>query len=249
MVHKLAIIAVIGLTGSAVCIGAAAAIGGKDAGQNIFGDDGSLAAVFGDRPRCEAVQGASATSRDLDWDGSNHVGLSVGGHAIYTPGSDNKVHVTGDPQTLAHLRVRDGNIELDCNGGIFRNVAHDVQITLPGQEFKKFGIAGSGNLLLQKLDQSMVKVSIAGSGSIKADGKVEHADIHIAGSGDADLGQVVANVATVHIAGSGNTDIAPSDEADIHIAGSGDVNLHSNPKRLETHIAGSGRIHNVSSGG
>jgi hypothetical protein len=95
----------------------------------------------------------------------------------------------------------------------------------------------------------MVKVSIAGSGSIKADGKVEHADIHIAGSGDADLGGVKANVATVHIAGSGNTDIAPSDEADIHIAGSGDVNLHSSPKKLETHIAGSGRIHNIASGG
>jgi hypothetical protein len=78
---------------------------------------------------------------------------------------------------------------------------------------------------------------------------VEHADIHIAGSGDADLGQVAAHVATVHIAGSGNTDIAPSDEADIHIAGSGDVNLHTNPKRLNTHIAGSGRIHNISSGG
>jgi len=60
---------------------------------------------------------------------------------------------------------------------------------------------------------------------------------------------VKANVATVHIAGSGNTDIAPSDEADIHIAGSGDVNLHSNPKKLETHIAGSGRIHNIGSGG
>jgi len=124
-----------------------------------------------------------------------------------------------------------------------------LTITLPGQEFKRFSIAGSGSLVLSKLDQMGVRVNIAGSGSIKADGKVEHADIHIAGSGDADLGQVKANIATVHIAGSGNTDIAPSDEADIHIAGSGDVNLHSNPKKLETHIAGSGRIHNVSSGG
>jgi hypothetical protein len=242
MVHKLAIVAVIGLTGSAVCMGAAAAIGGKDF------SDGMDFSMFGGRPRCEFVQGANATSRTLDWDGSDHVGLSVGGHAHYTPGSDDKVHVTGDPQMLAHMRVRDGSIELDCNGG-WHSQADNLDITLPGREFKKFGIAGSGNLLLQKLDQTMLKVSIAGSGSIKADGKVEHADIHIAGSGDADLGQVTANVAEVHIAGSGNTDIAPSDEADIHIAGSGDVNLHSNPKRLETHIAGSGRIHNIASGG
>ena len=243
MVHKLAIVAVIGLTGSAVCMGAAAAIGGKGF------SDGMDFSMFGDRPRCEVVQGATATSRTLDWDGSDHVGLSVGGHAHYTPGTDGKVHVTGDPQMLAHLRVRDGNIEMDCNSGWHNYSSSNLDITLPGQEFKRFGIAGSGSLVLQKLDQNRLKVSIAGSGSIKADGKVQNAEIHIAGSGDADLGQVASQIAEVHIAGSGNTDIAPTEEADIHIAGSGDVNMHSNPKKLETHIAGSGRIHNVSSGG
>ena len=74
MVHKLAIVAVIGLTGSAVCMGAAAAIGGREFGKNFDGIDFSM---FGDRPRCETVQGASATSRDMEWDGSDHVGLSV----------------------------------------------------------------------------------------------------------------------------------------------------------------------------
>ncbi len=245
MVQKLAIVAVIGLTASAVCMGAAAAIGGNEFGKNFDGMDFSM---FGDRPRCEMVQGASATSRTIDWDGSDHVGLSVGGHARYTPGSDDKVHLTGDPQMLAHVRVRDGRIEMDCRSG-WRDRRDDLEITLPGREFKKFGIAGSGNLVLQKLNQDRLKVSIAGSGSIKADGKVQNAEIHIAGSGDADLGQVASQVTEVHIAGSGNTDIAPSDEADIHIAGSGDVNLHTNPRKLETHIAGSGRIHNVSPGG
>jgi hypothetical protein len=245
MVHKLAIIAVLGLTGSAICMGAAAAIGGREFGKNWDGMDLSM---FGDRPRCEKVDGATASSRDLDWDGSDHFTLAVPGRASYAPGSGDKVHISGDPQLLAHLRVRDGRLELNC-----RNYWHGdtdaLTITLPGREFKKFGIAGSGNLVLSKLDQMKVRLNIAGSGSIKADGKVQETEIHIAGSGDADLSQVKANVANVHIAGSGNTDIAPSDEADIHIAGSGDVNLHSQPKKLETHIAGSGRIHNISSGG
>ena len=196
------------------------------------------------------MPGATATSRDLNWDGSDHVSLSVGGHATYTPGTDNKVHASGDPQVLAHLQIRDGHIELDCNGWHDLHLDNDnLTIVLPGQAFKKFGIAGHGNLALQKLDQPMVQVSIAGSGSIKADGKVEHAEVHIAGSGDVDMGQVATQVTMVHIAGSGSTDIAPSEEADIHIAGSGDVNLHTSPKQLETHIAGSGRIHNVPAGG
>ena len=71
--HKLALVALIGLTGSAACFGAAAAIGGKEFGNGL---DFSL---FSDRPRCETVAGATATTRNLDWDGSDHVGLSVDG--------------------------------------------------------------------------------------------------------------------------------------------------------------------------
>lgn len=249
MVHKLAIVAVIGLTGSAVCMGAAAAIGGNEFGKFTDGIDFS---AFSDKPECQAIAGVTATSRDLDWDGSDHVTLAVPAHTVYTPGGGNGVHVTGDPQLLAHLRVRDGNIEIDCSSTRHqREQYHNVmlEVTLPGRAFKKFGIAGSGNLVLQNLNQERLKVGIAGSGSIKADGKVEHAEIHIAGSGEADLAHVTSQISEVHIAGSGSTDIAPTDEADIHIAGSGDVNLHSNPRKLETHIAGSGHIHNIASGG
>jgi hypothetical protein len=244
MVHKLAVIAVIGLSASAVCMGAAAAIGGRELGKSFDGLDFSQ---FGDRPRCERVEDATATSRDLDWDGSDRFGLAVHGHASYRPGSDDKLHVTGDPQQLAHLRVRDGRLELDCRS--WRGDSDGLTITLPGRQFKRFSIAGSGSLVLNDLDQENLEVRIAGSGNIKADGKVQHAEIRIAGSGDADLGKVASQVAEVHIAGSGNTDIAATDEAEIHIAGSGDVNLHANPKRLNTHIAGSGRIHNRYSGG
>jgi hypothetical protein len=245
MVHKLAIAAIIGLSTSAVCLGAAAAIGGQEFGKNFDGMDFSM---FGDKPRCETVAGATATSRDLDWDGSDTLSLAVPATAQYSPSNDRKLHITGDPQAIAHIRVRDGHIEMNCNGH-WRFNDSDIAITLPGGEFKKFGIAGSGRLTLDNLDQEKLKVSIAGAGNIKANGKVGEANIFIAGSGDANLGQVAMRDAKIHIAGSGNTDIAATESADVRIAGSGDVNLHANPKRLETHIAGSGRIHNVGTGG
>ena len=245
--QKLALVALIGITSSAVFVGAAAAIGG-----NSFHGLDLISSFDIDRPDCQEIAGATATSRDLDWDGSDHVSIAVPAHSQYSPSNGPRLHVTGDPQFLAHLRVRDGRIELDCH------ITHEqrekyrdamVEMTLPGRTFQAFGIAGYGNLALQKLNQPMVKVSIAGSGKINADGKVEHAELHIAGSGDIDMGQVTTEVSDVHIAGSGNTDIAPTEAADIHIAGSGDVNLHTSPKTLETHIAGSGRIHHLASGG
>ena len=154
--HKLALVALIGLTGSAACFGAAAAIGGKDFGNGF--EDMSL---FDGRPSCEAVPGASAAVRDLDWDGSDRVGLSVLGPATYAPGSGDKLHVTGDPQVLAHLRVRDGNIEMDCRG--WRNRTGDITLTLPGREFHKFGLNGGGNLTLNNLNQADLSIGIGGA--------------------------------------------------------------------------------------
>ena len=73
--HKLALVAIIGLTASAVCIGAAAAIGGRN-----FGDDIDFS-LFNDRPHCETAAGATATSRDLDWDGSDQIRGADTSHA------------------------------------------------------------------------------------------------------------------------------------------------------------------------
>jgi hypothetical protein len=238
MASKLALVAFTGFTVAAVCIGAAAAIGAGEIRARNF--DFSLF----DGPSCGRSDGA-AGARDIAWDGEDHATLSIPGVAHYRPGGDDMLHVSGDPDLVAHVRVRDGHIELDCHtwrGG------DGLDVTLPGRHFRKLGIAGSGKLLLDDLDQDRLKVSISGSGTIRGNGRVENLEIHIAGSGDADMGRVVARAAKVHISGSGDAAIAPSDDADIHISGSGDVTLHSNPAHMESHISGSGNIRNAGGG-
>ena len=46
----------------------------------------------------------------------------------------------------------------------------------------------------------------------------------------------------VGLAGSGDSEIAPSDNLAVKIAGSGQVHLKTEPRHIETHIAGSGEI-------
>jgi hypothetical protein len=231
MAHKLVLIAVLGLGVSAVCVGAGAAIGGRP-----FGDG-----LFDHRPRCELLAGATTAARDLDWDGSDHAALNLAGQASYTPGTADKLHASGDPQVLAHLRVRDGTVELDCRG--WRDRTKDLAITLPGRPFEKFSLAGEGKINLNRLDQPNLKIELAGIGTITANGKVDDLKIEIAGVAKADFGQVTGRKVKLEMAGVSRADIAPSDEADIEMAGPSEVTLHSNPKRMETEIAGPGRIH------
>jgi hypothetical protein len=239
MAPKLVIIAVLGLTGSAVCIGAVAAIGGGNFSDGLDG-------LFDGGPRCRQIEGTTAISRTLDWDGSDHAGLAIRATANYAPGNDDKVHATGDPQVLAHLRVRDGTVEMDCHG--WRDRDADVNITLPGRAFGKFILTGTGKMNLDRLNQASLKVQVAGVTTIKANGKVDDLSIEMAGVSKADFGQVTGRKANVKMAGVSKADIAPSDEANIEIAGPSEVTLHSNPKKLETEIAGPGRIHKVNPG-
>jgi hypothetical protein len=233
MANKLAVIAILGLASAAACLGAAAAIGGGSL-------DNGLSGLFEKGPRCERISGATANSRDLAWDGSDEVQLVVYSDARYTPGTDDKLHASGDPQVLAHLRVHDGKIDLDCAGWRDRD---KIQITLPGREFRKFAIAGRSDLKLERMNQSEVKAEIAGTGTITADGKIDDLDIKVAGLGHADFGKVAARSASVKMAGIGSADIAPTDSAKIKIAGPSTVNLYSNPKDLDTKIAGPGQLH------
>ncbi len=255
MAHKLAVIAVIGLTASAVCMGAAAAIGGKD-----FGDGLEDFSWFDGKPSCDAVPGATAAARDLDWDGSDHVGLSLLAPATYTPGSGDKLHVTGDPQMLAHIRVRHGNIEMDCRG--WRSSTEGIAITLPGRNFRKFALNGGGNLTLNGLNQSDVTIAIGGAGKVRGSGKVETVKLAIGGSGNIDLDQITARQADatiggsgtirakgaiddikISIGGSGRADFGAvtASRADVRIGGHGDVDIAPS-ERAKIEIGGSGDV-------
>ena len=239
MVQKLALIAIAGLAASAACIGAAAAIGG-----GRFED--ALVGPFGGED-CEAIANATGASRDMDWDGSDHAGLAIPAVAHYTRGSDDKLHATGDPQVLAHLRIRDGMVEMDCRG--WHSRVKNVVITLPGREFRKFTLAGTGKLTLNHLNQASLNVQVAGVAAVKANGTVDDLKIEMAGVSKADFSQVTGEKAEVQMAGVSTADIAPSEAADIKIAGPSTVNLYSNPKQLETEIAGLGQLHKLGPNG
>ena len=229
---NLGLIALGGITLSAMALGAVAAIDNPDGSDMHLG-------MFGDRPACSFDMAGHDGTRTIAWDGSDTVGVAVPADAKYQRGSGDAVTVTGDANLIQHVRVREGNIEMDC-----RNWHHDgrVAIDLPGRSFAKFGLAGSGSLNLNGIDQPELKLGIAGSGDVTATGKTDKLDIGIAGSGRMHLGKLAANDVNLKIAGSGNTEIAPSGDLNVHIAGSGKVHLLTEPKHIETKIAGSGEI-------
>jgi hypothetical protein len=105
----------------------------------------------------------------------------------------------------------------------------------------QFDIGGSGSIDVNKLDSETVAVALGGSGSIKAAGSARQLSVSIAGSGQAQLGQLKAASASVKVAGSGEATVWASGALSASIAGSGDVGYYGDPT-LSKSILGSGEV-------
>lgn len=119
----------------------------------------------------------------------------------------------------------------------------DIAIDKVAGDSFEAGVAGSGNLRLGEVNVKRLKAGIAGSGEIDAGrGRASEASYEIAGSGDIQAGGLIAETASVSIAGSGNVAAHATGSASVEIAGSGDVRMTGGAK-CSVSKAGSGNVH------
>lgn len=177
-------------------------------------------------------------------------------------GSGFSVRAEGDEKVLERIRIiREGDrLRIGRERGFDLNSgAAKIYVTMPriasaglagsgnmsidrveGVSFRG-DIAGSGNLMLGRVAVETLKLSIAGSGSAAASGEAGSLGVSIAGSGDVDAGGLRASQAKVDIAGSGSVRAAVDGDASVSMMGSGDVDL--GPKaRCKVSKMGSGDV-------
>jgi hypothetical protein len=249
MIRVLVMIAVAGFFVSLVTIASAVAIGGpavlEQAAWNgwsgHWGHDGDWDGWRSERREGDGRHGEA--TRDLAWTGGDTLEIDVPADVHYTQGPDAKVTVSGPAREVAL-------VELDGGRLTWRSSHHhshwsfgalDVTITAPN--VSRFELSGSGNLTIADYKQDKLEVRVSGNGDVDASGETSALTLDVSGSGDADLSRLKAKSAEVDINGSGDAKLAPADSAKVNISGSGDVTLLTHPAQLETHISGSGDLH------
>jgi hypothetical protein len=234
MVKNLGWIAVGGLSVGVACLSLASVIGG-DGVYNLVGRGFAFdRSCVGDGAKADQ----NVSERRWAWDGGDTIDIAVPATVHFRGGDGDEVIARGPSEILAHIEVGNGRITLDCHGNRWRK----VDITLPGRAFRHIGLSGSGNVIMENVNQPDLNLRISGSGNLQARGSSDHVSVKISGSGRARLAELAMKEFTVNVSGSGNVEAAPKDVADIKVSGSGNVRLFSHPAQLRSHIAGSGRI-------
>jgi hypothetical protein len=226
-------IAFLGLGIGFVSLAFAYALGGRDAFRMLHRGDLIAGARCG--------EGSGSVERRLAWTGGDTIDITLPARVRVRGGEGNEILARGAPDVLSHVELRGSRLSLDC----YLDPSRAIDITLPGQTFRRINVSGRTKVDLDNLDQPQLAINISGSGSVHGQGSVDRLSVKVSGSGDAKLGDLAIKQLTLKISGSGNIEAAPKDEADITISGSGNVRLLSRPPQLRTHVSGSGRITQV----
>ena len=224
----------------------------------------ALAALVSDKPLaalargCGATPGAKDSACDrpvrtatsepgklaLDWDGSGAVTVNIPARVLYQPGPTAQASVSGDPELIAHVRMRQGSLDWDTpswDRTVNCSAKEQLEIRLTGPAVTSWMMHGCGALELTNLQQDSLRIAGSGSSSVTVTGTVQRVSLHAAGSVRADLSRLVAQHADTHIDGSAHVELTPREDADISIAGSGLVQVHGTA-RIRSHVSGSGQI-------
>jgi Putative auto-transporter adhesin, head GIN domain len=167
--------------------------------------------------------------------------LSGIGHLVIERADAESLSVTVDDNLvpLFTSEVTDGTLYLSVVNGKRPSRAPTYKVTV--SDLREVGVSGSGRIEATKLDGAILLLSISGSASAKAAGRVDSLTLSISGSGSLDAAGLKVKRATVAVSGSGDVTVNASDELDARVSGSGDIRYIGSP-RLTSRVSGSGSI-------
>ena len=181
----------------------------------------------------QARQVSSFSSVELA--GSDNVVVHVGGAQ--------SVVVHADDNLLGHVitRVELGNLVVANTSGSFTTKT-PMRVDVTVQSLTALALTGSGVIDATGIEGPRLTVALSGSGVLHASGSVTALEVTVAGSGDAELEQLVARDVHAVVSGSGRIVVIATRTLGAEVPGSGAIAYGGHPAHVTTSITGSGSI-------
>jgi hypothetical protein len=171
----------------------------------------------------------------VDLAGSNDVTIHVGGKQ--------SVVVTADDNLVDRVttRVEGGELVIGTTSGSFTTKSPmKVEVTVPA--LHALTLSGSGTVVADGIDTKSMTVALPGSGLMRLTGTANALDVDHSGSGDAQLGGLVASDVHAVLGGSGRIVVNATKSLDATVSGSGAIFYRGDPSQVTTSVTGSGAV-------
>jgi hypothetical protein len=215
----------------------------------------------------EKVKGnGNVITKNLTTADYDAIGVAGAFYVTLVEGNEGKITLKGEENLLDYVIVETKNSELKIKTekgyNLLPSKGKKIEIIVPVKDISAVSLAGSGdvigNLTIQsshfkaslagsgdiklRLETETIEASLSGSGDIKLSGKSINLEASVAGSGDIEAFELMTQNSKVNVSGSGNISTNCSEFIEARVAGSGDIEYKGNPKKIDTKVAGSGKI-------
>lgn len=191
----------------------------------------------------DALQGsgvAATQTRSL----ASFSGVELAGSNTVTirAGSTQSIVVHADDNLLGRVTtgVRGGSLVIGNSGSYKTESPMSVEITVPSLE--TLTLSGSGTVTADAVRSQQLRVTLSGSGVVRASGAVTRLDVSLDGSGDVQLEDLVARDAKAVLNTSGRILVSATNSLEASVRGSGVIVYGGNPAHVTTSVTGSGVI-------
>jgi hypothetical protein len=188
-------------------------------------------------------QAADDVSQTRSVSGIDSVRLTGAFSATVAVGKhDTRFVMTGDPDALARVTVNvsDRTLVVGMREGTNLKSTIKLQIDLP--VLRSFKIEGVGNAKITGLTGADLELAIPGAASITASGRAGNETIDLDGTGKIDASDVAARDVTASNNGVGAIYVQGSGSLVLNVNGVGEIRYKGNPRNVEKHVNGLGRI-------
>jgi hypothetical protein len=115
-----------------------------------------------------------------------------------------------------------------------------VDVTVPALD--ALTLSGSGTVVAEGIDAQRFRVSLPGSGVLRAGGRAMTLEVGLSGSGDAQLETLVAKDVDAVLGGSGRIVVTATNSLTADVPGSGAIFYRGDPAQVATNVTGSGVV-------
>ncbi len=180
----------------------------------------------------------------------SQLSYGVAGTLYLTQGNENSVVIEADSETLEDIstEVRGNKLVIKDNSSSWwdwSSSSKKATIYITMKNIDGISVAGSGNLVAEnKINSNDLDLSVSGSGNLTADIEVRNMlDASASGSGDMML-RGICKAFDSSISGSGriNAKLRVNEDAKMTISGSGKIEVEGTSKTVTARISGSGSV-------
>jgi Putative auto-transporter adhesin, head GIN domain len=193
------------------------------------------------------VRGEGATLKETrNVTGFKGFDSSIGADIFIKQSSVFKVTIEGQKNVLDLLKteLKGEMLKISFEKGYNVHYKEQLKVYIEAPSFEKLSMSGSGNVKAENaLTGSKIDIGVSGSGDFILDNiKFSNVDFHISGSGDIAVSGESEKVG-FHVSGSGDIKAADlkAQNVECHISGSGSINCNAT-KSLNALVSGSGDI-------